>query len=413
MNNGQAPKRIALALAIVLALALCLGAAAQLAPGNPMGRFSALSTVTPSPSPEASGLTSQEEALLQDTFAEQVKGATLDERETDDASATDDEALMDDEILSDDEVLANAENADDDDVIENPTEEEQFLTDLMNELDVDEANALEKINGMTHILLIGIDARPGQKTGRSDTMLLLTIDPDHQCLKLTSFMRDMYVEIPGYKNNRLNSAYVFGGPELLIKTLKKNFGVKVNYYAAVNFSLLADLIDQIDGLTLNIESKTQLKYINLVIKEDNVVLKKAYPKKNIKTNDNLLTKTGEQLLNGRQAQAYARYRKGSSDFQRTERQRTVILKAMEKVQAMSMLDLGKLAMANLDKVSTNLTVSDILRMAPAAFQLKDSKVKQMRIPVDGGYTSKTISNMAVLVPNRSKNAKALTKFLLN
>jgi hypothetical protein len=80
---------------------------------------------------------------------------------------------------------------------------------------------------------------------------------------------------------------------------------------------------------------------------------------------------------------------------------------------MSMLDIGKLAMANLDKVSTNLTVADILRMAPAAFQLKDSEVKQLRIPVDGGYKSKTVSKMAVLVPNRSKNVKALTNFLLN
>jgi len=301
----------------------------------------------------------------------------------------------------------------DDGVVENPDEEEAFLEDLMAELDVDETNALEQVNGMTHILLIGIDARPGQKTGRSDTMMLLTIDAKNKCLKLTSFMRDLYVEIPGRKNNRLNSAYVFGGPDLLIKTLKKNFGVKVDYYAAVNFSLLADLIDQIGGLTLNIESEKQMKYINLVIKEDNVVLKKAYPKKGIKTNDNLLTKTGLQVLNGRQAQAYARYRKGSSDFERTQRQREVILKAIDKVRGMSMLEIGKLAMANLDQVTTNMTVADILRLAPAAFQLKDTEVKQLRIPIDNGYSSKTISGMAVLVPNRSKNVKALTEFLLN
>jgi LCP family protein required for cell wall assembly len=266
---------------------------------------------------------------------------------------------------------------------------------------------------MPQILLSGVDARPGQKTGRSDTMMLLPIVAEHQSLKLTSFMRDLYVEIPGYTNNRLNAAYVFGGPELLIKALKKNFGVDINYYAAVNFSMLADLIDQIGGLEVDIESKTQMKYINLVIKEDNAVLKKAYPKAGIKTNDNLLTKTGVQVLNGRQAQAYARYRKGSSDFERTERQRQVVLKAMEKVKAMSMLELGKLAMENLDKVTTNLTVADILKLAPAAFQLKDTEVKQLRIPVDKGYTSKMISGMAVLVPNREKNVKALTKFLLN
>ena len=390
MRNGRTPRALAIALSIVLVLAICLGATAAIAPSNPISGFSALSskpTVTPSP--------------------EAVLGVVATPSPEEDSDAEDDEAATDEEIA------AEAADEADDAVIENPTEEEQFLSDLMNELDVNDANALEKVNGMTHILLVGIDARPGQKTGRSDTMMLLTIDAENGKLKLTSFMRDLYVEIPGRKNNRLNAAYVFGGPELLIKTLKKNFGVNVNYYAAVNFSLLADLIDQIGGLEVNIKNKTQMKYINLVIKEDNVVLKKAYPKKGIKTNDNLLTKTGTQLLNGRQAQAYARYRKGSSDFERTERQREVILKAMEQVKGMSMMDLGKLALNNLDKVDTNLTVADILRLAPAAFQLKDSSVEQLRIPVDKGYSSKTISGMAVLVPNRSKNVNAITKFLLN
>ena len=374
MYKRQAPRIIAFMLVIVMVLALGLGSVAEVAPANPVGSFAVLSQTT--------------------------EGETGDEAD----DSADDPA--DDELLADNEET-------DQPVIENPTEEEQFLADLMTELNVDEANALSQVNGMTHILLVGIDARPGQKTGRSDTMMLLTIDAENKSLKLTSFMRDLYVEIPGYKNNRLNSAYVFGGPELLIKTLKKNFGVEVNYYAAVNFSVLADLIDQIGGLEVKIESKTQMKYINLVIKEDNAVLKKTYPKKGIKTNDNLLTKTGTQVLNGRQTQAYARYRKGSSDFQRTERQREVILKAIEKVRGMSMLDIGKLAMANLGQVTTNLTVADILRLAPAAFQLKDTKVKQLRIPVDKGYSSKTISGMAVLVPNRSKNVKALTEFLLN
>jgi LCP family protein required for cell wall assembly len=361
----------ALALAIAMTAAFCLDAPATFAPA------------AAAEAAHDSGLSQEDQQLLENTFGDEKAG---------------------------DEVLPEEDN--DDAVVENPDEEEQFLTDLMNELDIDETNALEKVNGMTHILLVGIDARPGQKTGRSDTMMLLTIDAEHGSLKLTSFMRDLYVEIPGEKNNRLNAAYMFGGPELLIKTLKKNFGVKVNYYAAVNFSLLADLIDQIGGLEVNIESEEQLKYINLVIKEDNVVLKKAYPEQGIQTNDNLLTKTGTQLLNGRQAQAYARYRKGSSDFERTERQRDVILKAMEKVKGMSMMDLGKLALDNLDKVNTNLTVADILRLAPAAFQLKDAKVKQLRIPVDHAFEIKTISKMSVLVPSREKNVKALTKFLL-
>ena len=369
--------RGAFALALIMILALCLTNAAG-----------AAAAATPAPTDD-SGLTSEEQQLLDDTFGGDATPAP------DDTLAPDDQ-----------------DSGDDDAVVTDPTDQEQFLTDLMGELNVDDTNALDQVNKMTHILLVGIDARPGQKTGRSDTMMLLTIDATHQCLKLTSFMRDLYVEIPGEKNNRLNSSYYFGGPDLLLKTLKKNFGVKIDYYAAVNFSLLADLIDQIGGLTLTIEDETQMNNINKVIMEDNVVLKKAYPDKGIETDDNLLTKTGEQLLNGRQAQAYARYRKGSDDFERTTRQRDVILKAIEKVAGMSMMDLGKLALNNLDQVTTNLTVSDVLKLAPAVFQLKDTEVKQLRIPVDHAFEIKTISKMSVLVPDRAKNTKALSKFLL-
>lgn len=87
-------------------------------------------------------------------------------------------------------------------------------------------------------------------------MILLTLDAEHNCIKLTSFMRDLYVEIPGRKNNRLNAAYVFGGPELLMKTMKKNFGIEVDHYVAVNFSILADVIDQLGGLVIDVPKNT-------------------------------------------------------------------------------------------------------------------------------------------------------------
>ena len=90
--------------------------------------------------------------------------------------------------------------------------------------------------------------------------------------------------------------------------------------------------------------------------------------------------------------------RGSSDFDRTTRQREVILKAVDKVKGLTMMELGKLALNNLDNLTTNLTLSDIFRLAPAVFELKDAEVKQLRIPIDNSYTSKTISGMAVLVP---------------
>lgn len=110
------------------------------------------------------------------------------------------------------------------------------------------------------------------KNRRSDTMILLTVDANQKTVKLTSFMRDLYVEIPGYKNNRLNAAYRFGGPELLFETLKENFGIEVDQYVTVNFTMMADLVNKLAGLELDVESDYIRDRINAVIKMDNKAL---------------------------------------------------------------------------------------------------------------------------------------------
>ena len=304
---------------------------------------------------------------------------------------------------AEDMAAAQAEEADDG-VVYDP-EEEESLDDLTQSY-AENADALEAVGGMTNILLIGLDARPGETTGRSDTMILLTLDAEHNCIKLTSFMRDLYVEIPGRKNNRLNAAYVFGGPELLMKTMKKNFGIEVDHYVAVNFSILADVIDQLGGLVIDVPEK-YLPRINAVIYQDNLVL-------GLPDTDGYIQEAGEQLLTGKQAQAYARYRYGTpdGDFGRTVRQREVVLKCLEKIKSLSMTELVQLAINNLDNVSTDMSVIDMITLAPAAFQLKDSEVRELRIPIDGAYSTKTISGMWVMVPNRNKNLNAITEFLL-
>ena len=98
--------------------------------------------------------------------------------------------------------------------------------------------SIDKVNELQHILLLGIDARPGQTTGRSDTMIILTVDTNNQKIKLMSLMRDIIVAIPGRENNRLNAAYYFGGPDLLLQTIENNFGIHIEHYVGVNFSLL-------------------------------------------------------------------------------------------------------------------------------------------------------------------------------
>ncbi len=307
---------------------------------------------------------------------------------------------------TDDEAAEAEQEAEAIQFVEEPSEELQFIDSLIHDLDMPE-NALEAANGMTNILLIGIDARPKEKTGRSDTMILMTLDADHNALKLTSFQRDLYVEIPGHKSNRINAAYVFGGADLLKKTLKQNFGVEVDYYVTVNFNVLADVIDQLGGLELTVGDK-YVKRVNAIIYNDNKVL--GNPLK-----QDYLTEGGTQVMNGRQAQAYARYRYGDpeGDAGRTKRQREVIVKCMEKIKNMSLLSLGKMAMDNFDKIETDMNLADMLRLAPAAFSLlSGGELKELKIPIANSFQSDTIDGMAVYVPNRTKNQKAFADFVL-
>lgn len=264
----------------------------------------------------------------------------------------------------------------------------------------------ERVAGMHSILLIGIDARPGEKTGRSDTMIIVTVDPEKNTIKMTSIMRDLYVEIPGHSGNRINAAYVKGGPELLMKTIEKNFGVQIDNYIAVNFSMLGKLIDSIGGLDITVESDYYKDRINAVIKMDNKVL-------GIDINDGLLSGSGEQHMTGKQAQAYARYRYGTKDgdFGRTVRQREVVMKIFEKLCEKNLLELIDLAINNMEYVYTNLSASDLTSYAPLMLSMVGADIEELRLPIDGGYSSKTISGMAVLVPDRKKNMSALMEFL--
>ena len=295
-----------------------------------------------------------------------------------------------------------AEDNEDDSVVYDPSEELEFES----EMDGYMLEEREKLAEMRSLLLIGIDARPGEETGRSDTMIVVTLDPDGNTIKLTSIMRDLYVEIPGRKNNRINATYVFGGPELLMETIELNFGIHVENYIAVNFSMLGKLIDAIGGLTITVENDYYMDRINAVIKQDNKVL-------GIDLKDGLLTEPGEQLMTGKQAQAYARYRYGTSDgdFGRTARQREVVTLIFEKLAQKTAIELMNMVVENRGNVYTNLSVADLAAFAPVLISMKDAQISELRLPIDGGYKSQTVAGMSVLVPNREKNMAAVMEFL--
>ncbi|MBO4368054.1 MAG: LCP family protein [Clostridia bacterium] len=264
-------------------------------------------------------------------------------------------------------------------------------------------------DGRINIILLGIDARPGQKTGRSDCMILCSVDVNTAEIRMISFMRDMYVNIPGRNANRLNTPFFFGGADLLNETLKQNFGIGFDHYIAVNFSVLADLIDQLGGLDILIEDNYFKDRVNAVLKMDNKEL-------GIPIETDLLKETGLLHLDGRQSQAYARFRfgaKSGGDFGRTGRQREVIMKIFDKVTKLSVAQMIQLAMNNIDKVSTDLTLPNLIELAPAALRLKGASFLEMRVPDDGQFISQTVNGMAVLVPKSTAINNAIRDFLTN
>ncbi len=267
-----------------------------------------------------------------------------------------------------------------------------------------DGDVIETIDGVRNILLVGVDARPGETRSRSDTMVILTIDGNRNEIRMTSLMRDMYVSIPGRSNNRINAAWVYGGPELLLKVIEENFGLKIEDYVAVDLRVLIDIVDELGGLTLTVETKAQLSAINGVIDAFNYQFKE-------KTNDGLLKNTGAQLMNGKQVQAYARYRRGESDVQRTARQREVLTLLFDKLQEKSIFQLTGIAFSVMDRIETSLSFSEIVSLIPVAFGMKDAEFEQLTIPYDASYQSKTVSGMAVLVPDISACRKKMDAFI--
>ena len=308
--------------------------------------------------------------------------------------------IVDEAIEGEDGTAEDAEGGlfDDDNWVEDPLEEILFDDQLITD-------AFDKLDGMRNILLLGVDSRTGSISGRTDTMILLSVDIEGNVIKMTSFLRDTYVSIPGKKNNRLNAAYVYGGFDLLAATFEENFGIRPDAYVAVNLSGLTRVIDELGGVYVDVNSK-KIDRINAVIYWYN---KQVLNLNNLR--DGYLTKGGRQKLTGKQAEAWARYRYSESDMQRAERQRQLISIIFEEICKMSLSELVSFAMDNIDLVKTNLSISDIISLAPAVLAMRDAEIRELQIPVSGGYKSQTVSGMSVLVPNRQKNANALAEFL--
>lgn len=258
-----------------------------------------------------------------------------------------------------------------------------------------------KEDGVVNILLIGSDSRGNDQEGRSDAMILLSISDKTQKMYMTSLLRDMYVEIPGYKNNRLNAAYSFGGPELLMETIEQNLDISVNRYMVVNFEAFANLVDAVGGIELELSSE-EIEYVNGYLVEYNMLLDRPQGTDNMDT-----SVSGLVHLNGAQALAYSRNRYLGTDFGRTERQRKVLSAVIGKAPKALIKNPRELMNGLLPNLTTNLTQWETYRLCWSAPKLLTYDMIQCSIPIEGSYQNATIRDMAVLEADLEANKQFL------
>ena len=289
----------------------------------------------------------------------------------------------------------------------------QALLDL-NGID---PNALSSEH-VTNILLIGYDLRTYEteedanrvgavdtSSQRSDTMIILSINQDSNQVSLVSLMRDMYVPIPGYNSNRLNTAFALGGADLLEETIETDFGIEISGTVAVDLAGFLDAMDVVGDVDVELTA-AEADYIN-----NHSKLGTADDKRSAKTKDWTLTE-GMNTLTPNQALAYARVRKfGNSDYDRTTRQRKLLLAIYQKVIKSSLTD--QLAIANelLPCFSTNISTNDLLNYVYVILANHMEMRTDMRLPIDGAFTSSRIRGMSVLVPDLAASRAALQLYL--
>ena len=244
-----------------------------------------------------------------------------------------------------------------------------------------------------NIMLIGQDRRPGEERARSDSMILVSMSKEKGTIQLTSFMRDLYVQIPGYMDTRLNAAYRYGGTDLMNETFKVNFGLEIDGNVMVDFDEFTEIIEIVGGVTLEMSS-AEAKYMN-------------------SHSDNHFS-SGKNFLNAKDALTFTRMRyMAGGDYGRTDRQRRVIMAIAESLRDADLVSIFNLIDQVLPHIVTNLTDAQIIEYATTGLGILGGggQMETFRIPQDDAHYNANIRGMAVLVPNLEMCREDLKEFI--
>lgn len=264
----------------------------------------------------------------------------------------------------------------------------------------------EKYEDYTNIALLGIDSRRNDDEGRSDAIIILTIDKKHNKIKMTSIARDTYVEI-ARKNktqkDKITHAYMYGKAPLAVDTLNRNFELNIADFASINFYGFVDIIDEIGGVWVDVSSA-----------ERSVMNNKNIPnlRKETGIKCNKVEKTGYQLLSGAQALVYSRDRDTGSDVERGDRQREVLAAMFEQVKNLSLGELVSLCGTVLDNCATSLSNNEMIEIAQWAITEKPT-IENLGLPDESCKAyGKTINGIWYYVYDIDFAAKKIQDFIL-
>ncbi len=257
----------------------------------------------------------------------------------------------------------------------------EHLTNLEDARAFYNSGEMAEASYVTNILFIGTDLRINQPgNGNSDSMILVSINNKTKKIILTSIMRDLYVYIPAPVDscNKLNYAHATNGGGFLCKTISGDFKIKVDKYVRVDFFGLIDIIDKIGGVDLEITEK-EIPYANAYIYE---MIQQDH---SLSWDDNVFTTPGMQHMSGLRAVAYARIRGVGSDFERTNRQRKILITMFNKLKTLSLPEIDSFIDEALSNVATNMTQDEIYGMVTDALKYLSYEVVTQRIPYSGTY----------------------------
>ena len=266
-------------------------------------------------------------------------------------------------------------------------------------------NKQQKPNEWEHVLLLGCDAQTPGEYERSDTIILASFHAGKRLLKLTSIMRDILVDIPGYGEDKLNAAVVCGGARLAMKVIGKAFGIPIRYYAMINMEGLVKVFDALGGIDIRVDDN-ELDFINentpdvqRIIRDDTEIAP--------------LSRSGQVHLCGAQTLAYMRDRRHGYEYERTARQRKVLGTALKKVKSDFRLQtLLRTALCVHKQVRYNIPAYQLLRMFLILRKADTAPVESFRLPAEGTYEIGSTPAWHMIVDFET-NRKLLLDFLEN